>query len=282
MGLGHLATSSLQPAEDFAAFKEKRLKLSSRQKPAFLAAVGDTLFSHGVPAEIKVPEMLLRTGLFINETSQPEIVVTKEVEAVLQNLKLELKEVALPTWDRDKGAFMLIKRYLVYSPAPVHGFNLSKEQSFDLDRDGKEENYSLQDGQLVVSTGSGETWQTPEDWWVENFVFGDANNDGIPDLNLSIWKAGSFGPCKPFWVTGDDNSVKNHLFIFNLVDGSFKPVWQSSNLDQPNYEMVLADIDADGHNELIALEGNYTNPGYRQVSIWKWNGWGFSKLGTNK
>jgi hypothetical protein len=41
---------------------------------------------------------------------------------------------------------------------------------------------------------------------------------------------------KPCWITGDDPSVKNHLFIFKMVNGFFKPVWQSSNLDRPNYE----------------------------------------------
>jgi len=26
--------------------------------------------------------------------------------------------------------------------------------------------------------------------------------------------------------------------------------------------------------------GDYANPGEREVSVWKWNGWGFSKIST--
>jgi len=40
--------------------------------------------------------------------------------------------------------------------------------------------------------------------------------------------------------------VKNHLFIFDLVNGAIKPVWQSSNLDCPNRSVELADLDGDG------------------------------------
>lgn len=97
----------------------------------------------------------------------------------------------------------------------------------------------------------------------------------VGDIMLS--RVGSFGPSKPFWITGEDKSIKNHLF-FKLVNGSFKPVWQSSNLDRPNYDAALEDLDGDGKNELVVTEGSYTDPWERQVSIWKWNGWGFSRI----
>ena len=40
-----------------------------------------------------------------------------------------------------------------------------------------------------------------------------------------------------------------------------KPVWQSSNLDRPNYEAGLADLDGDGTNELVVVEGTMKIPG---------------------
>lgn len=157
-------------------------------------------------------------------------------------------------------------------------FNLMKEQYADLDNDGRNEHYTLRYGRLVVTLHSETIWQTPEEWWVDNFILADANNDGRINLNLSLWKAGSYGPCKPFWETGEDNLVRNHLFIFNLVDGVYKPAWHSSSLSRPNYELFFEDITGSGKNELVTFEGNYNDPKDTRVSVWKWNGWGFTRL----
>ncbi|MTI85235.1 MAG: VCBS repeat-containing protein [Firmicutes bacterium] len=157
-------------------------------------------------------------------------------------------------------------------------YRLVKHRQFDLDGDGTPEKISLQDGEITVQIGSGFFWCSPRDWWVDYFFLGDADNDGTPELNLLVWKQGSFGPQRPFWVKGEDKEIKNHLFIFRLEKGDIKPVWQSSNLDMPNHWAALLDINDDGENELVAVEGSYTNPGKRKVTIWKWNGWGFSRL----
>ena len=73
----------------------------------------------------------------------------------------------------------------------------------------------------------------------------------------------------PFWITSEDKSVKNHLFLFKLINNHIKPVWQSSDLDQPNYKTILDDLDGDGKNELVVTEGNYLKPDYGCVAIWK-------------
>ena len=73
-------------------------------------------------------------------------------------------------------------------------------------------------------------------------------------------------------------SVKNHLFIFKLVEGAFKPVWQSSNLDRPNYKTELVDLDGDRTNELVVVEGDYNDLAVQKTCIWRWNGWGFSMV----
>lgn len=216
--------------------------------------------------------------IYINDHAQPEVLKDEEARSVLKNLGLDLKETVVPAWDQEKQVFVESKKYTTRSLKPWLAFKLIKNRRFDLDQDGMLEDYFLQDGKVKVETGSQTIWQSPEDWWVDDFFLGDSNNDGIYDLNLLVWKAGSFGPSKPFWMTGEDKSIKNHLFIFKLVNGFFKPVWQSSNLDRPNYEAALEDLDGDGKNELVVTEGSYADPGERQVSIWKWNGWGFSRI----
>ena len=160
----------------------------------------------------------------------------------------------------------------------LHEYRLVQELQFDLDGDGTAENYLLRDGTLTIELDSCIIWQTPHDWWVDYFFFGDADNNGAPELNLIVWKAGRFGPQKPFWIEEDDPGVKNHFFIFKLAEGSIKPVWQSSNLDRPNYRAALVDLSGDGENELVALEGCYNDPVKRKITVWKWNGWGFTRI----
>ncbi|MGI5823795.1 MAG: hypothetical protein ACOX6Z_07620 [Dethiobacteria bacterium] len=166
---------------------------------------------------------------------------------------------------------------ILFAPGPPPGYRLMQSRRFDLDGDGVLEKYILQKGILTVYVDSRLLWQSPAHWWVDYFFFGDVNDDGLPELNLSVWKEGSFGPRKPFWLQTEDSSVKNHLFIYKLAGECFKPVWQSSNLDCPNYWAALVNFGSDGGNQLAALEGRYDNPLIRKTTFWQWNGWGFSR-----
>ncbi len=216
--------------------------------------------------------------VFINDQDQPQVLEGEEAKTALENTGLKLSEVTVPAWDQESRVFREDKRYTFYALKPLPESRLVKNRHFDLDQDGTYEDYSLQDGKLKVATGTQTIWQSQDDWWVSDFFLGDSNNDSILELNLLVWKSGSFGPHKPFWITREDMSIKNHLFIFKLAGDNFKPVWQSSNLDRPNYEASLEDLDGDGKNELIVTEGDYTDPGEREVSVWQWNSWGFSKI----
>lgn len=216
--------------------------------------------------------------VLINKDAQPEILTGPEASAVLSKLKLDLDELKIGSLDGAKEANSARFGYLDLAAKGVPRFRLLKELSLDLDRDGAVEVFTLRDGRLTVKTAGTPVWETPDTWWVDDFILGDANNDGIADLCLTVWKSGGFGPCRPFWVTEDDPRVRNHLFIFDLVNGVIKPVWQSSNLDCPNYEIELVDVDGDGQNELLVVEGDYDEPDIRRVGVWKWNDWGFYKV----
>ncbi|MCG8400050.1 MAG: CapA family protein [Firmicutes bacterium] len=219
--------------------------------------------------------------VFINDRAQPRELKGEEAETVLAKLELPLETMDTTVWDREKLAYVKSKRYVFHVPENSFDFRLVKSRHLDLDRNGVPEHYTLRDGGLEVRAGSRILWRSPDRWWVDDFFLGDANNDGMPELNLLVWREGSFGPSKPFWVTEEDTRVGNHLFLFQLADGAFKPVWQSSRLDRPNYGAHLRDLDGDGENELVATEGCYTDPGKRQVTVWKWNGWGFTRAGDS-
>jgi hypothetical protein len=149
----------------------------------------------------------------------------------------------------------------------------------DLDHDEEQEVYVLQGGELTVSENGKIIWQSPPEWWVDSFALADATNDGVMDVSLSVWKAGNYGSSKPFWVKQNDQSAKNHFFVFIFRNNSLEPIWQSSNLKSPNCEFEIADRDHDGKNELIVIEGSYEDwPACkgRHSALWKWNGWGFT------
>ncbi|MHB8125427.1 MAG: hypothetical protein ACYDEJ_07255 [Desulfitobacteriaceae bacterium] len=158
----------------------------------------------------------------------------------------------------------------------------------DLDGDGITEEYSIVDHCLTVREGEQELWRSPRDWCVDNVVLGDADNDGTINMVLTLWKKGSFGSVKPFWLTSEDTDYKNHLFVYRLKNNAMKQVWCSSNLDRPIISLTIRDCDGDCLNELVVEEGqyrkidreHYTLDTTAQVrtTVWRWDEWGFSLL----
>jgi len=216
----------------------------------------------------------------IENFSQPRPANDKESEKILQRLKFPLSQRAVYSWDEKKGSFKKITRAAIYNQPPETRNIISKQSSGDLDENSIGEVYFLDKGRLTIQENSQVVWQSPGDWWIDDFVLADSTNDGVVDLNLSVWKAGSYGETKPFWVEENDWSIKNHFFVFNLQAGKVKPVWQSSNLVRQNQELAIVDVNNDGKNELIVLEKDYPDQERCQnnyLAVWQWSDWGFAK-----
>lgn len=154
--------------------------------------------------------------------------------------------------------------------------------SHDLDSDGTEEKIGLKEQRMDISKSGEVIWSSPKDWRVTAFAIGDSDNDGSVEINLSVWKTGSYGKFKPFWMVGEDVSKKNHLFIMRLQpDGRMKYTWQSSNLDKPICALEIRDFEDDGKNEIVVSEGDY---GQRDAcsserqSVWRWRMWNFFRV----
>ncbi len=200
-------------------------------------------------------------------------------DKILQKPEPLLASRIIYFWNSNNNNFEKVTKDTMYDKTAKNKIVSSKEDQADLNNNLIQETYTLENSRLTIAEKENIAWQSPADWRVDNFFLADSNNDGILDINLSVWKAGDFGESKPFWVEENDMGVKNHFFVFDFVNGAVSPIWQSSNLEKPNCEFIFADIDGDEKNDLIAIEGDYSqklNCDGNYVAVWKWNGWGFS------
>ena len=217
--------------------------------------------------------------VLMENLAQPKKAGKKEADKILQRLRFPIANQDIYLWDGRNNNFEKETRGIIYGDAFKNGTTTSKQEWADLDNNSVFENYNLENGRLTIRENKRKIWQSPSEWWIDDFVLADSINDGIVNINLSLWRSGNFGTSKPFWVKENDMSVKNHFFVLGLSSGSIKQVWGSSNLAEPNCEFKIADVDNDGKNDLVVIEGDYSqkpecNGNY--VAVWKWNGWGFS------
>lgn len=211
--------------------------------------------------------------------AQPEMANKNKADKILQRLDFSLASQGVYSWDDSSNNFEKGTRAAIYSNISKSGVIISKQEQEDLDNDSFPENYVLENGKLIITENEKMIWQSPSDWWIDDFILADSNNDGVVDINLSLWKSGNFGTSKPFWIKENDMAVKNHFFVLDFSGGSIKQVWGSSNLAEPICEFKIADVDNDGKNELVVIEGDYSQNLKcvgNYIAVWKWNGWGFS------
>ena len=217
--------------------------------------------------------------------AQPRMANENETTKILQRLNFSFTSRDVYFWDNSNKNFGEEIRKAIYSDTSKNGGIISKQERADLDNNSVSENYDLENGNLTIMENEKMIWQSQSNWWIDNFILADSNNDGVVDINLSLWKSGSFGTSKPFWVKENDMSVKNHFFVLDFSGGAIKQVWGSSNLTEPNCEFKIADVDNDGKNDLVVVEGDYSQKpkcAGNYVAVWKWNDWGFSNEWRSK
>ena len=103
------------------------------------------------------------------------------------------------------------------------GHKSQEEISLDLNSNGIDESYKLDGHRLRISEKNSELWTSPPEWQISSLLIGDANHDGQEELLLVVWKRGSFGKDKPFWVENNDHKLRCHLFMFKLNGSKSRP-----------------------------------------------------------
>jgi hypothetical protein len=143
--------------------------------------------------------------------------------------------------------------------------------------------YNLECGTLSVSGAGGAVlWQSDPGRWVDGFRLGDVDGDGVEDFVFSLWKSYRFGKASPARMGNDDETVRNHLFVYTALSGHVKPIWGSSDLPCPVYSFEL---DPSGRVTPVSSgmllrtrEGEYRDD-FSQTEatehIYAWEKWGF-------
>jgi len=164
----------------------------------------------------------------------------------------------------DEAASLLAR----VQPPPIQSGRSSRVGAFrsgeiDLTGDGVPEQVHLDGGRVVISSPGDETWQSLPEWQVIDLALGDPNDDGRAELLLALWKPNAEG------------IARSHPFILGYRDGAYRVLWGGSAVADPILGVELADLDADGAQELIVLEQRGAVPA---VAAWRWHGWGYTLL----
>jgi hypothetical protein len=124
----------------------------------------------------------------------------------------------------------------------------------------------------------------PSDWQVASAALADITGDGLAEWVLVVWRPWQDWPIQrwssvpsPIAAFHDETGDSCHLILLDPRDG--REVWAGSALPVPLLAMVVEDVDRDGTNEVVALEGSYAGgrkgPG-NHVDVWGWSGFGFT------
>jgi hypothetical protein len=139
----------------------------------------------------------------------------------------------------------------------------------DLDADGAPETVYWEGERVRVERGGETVWESEPAWRVVDVAVGDFFNDYRQEVLLAMWKDDTAGV------------PRSHPFIMGHRHGRYDLLWGGSAVADPIRDLDLGDVDGDGRNELVVLEGAYEEPEgapARFVTVWRWNGWGFTLL----
>ena len=114
---------------------------------------------------------------------------------------------------------------------------------------------SLSGGRFRAKKDEGVVFETPAAWRVSDYLCGDIDSDGEDEILLLVWKRGSFGEAKPFWIKENDSSYSQHIFIYETDPDRLRPSWMSSALGRKVADWSLGD---DGLLRLKTAEGAET------------------------
>ncbi len=168
----------------------------------------------------------------------------------------------------------------------------------DLDGNGSPETLALAGGSLSILSSSRTLWQSPQGWHIVQAAIGDLNRDGKPDVTLLLWRPFRPWPVDRWLPNGgriaDFHNAEGqscHIILIGWTRGEVHELWAGSAMADPITSFAVVDLDGDNSQELVALEGRYSDPmpslealerpaPARVLKVWEWNGFGFTAVSS--
>jgi hypothetical protein len=187
-------------------------------------------------------------------------------------------------------AFRLDPNGLHQQSMPNGNETLASIQEVDLDGNGTQELLDLKRGRLSILSGRTSTWQSPPDWDIIQAAFADLNHDGHPEVVLLVWRPFRSWPVDQWLPHGgriaDFQNAEGQscqIILIGWKINGYRELWAGSALADPIKSFSVADLNGDNSQELVALEGRYSDPRTapaRTLKVWKWNGFGFTVVSS--
>jgi len=175
---------------------------------------------------------------------------------------------------------------LVTVAVPAGSVHLSPVKQADFDGDGHPETLLLNGGQASILSQGEVVWQSPATWQVVQAEITDLNHDGHPEATLLVWRPFQPWPIDRWLPVGgriasfhDSGGDSCHLILVGRLRGRYEEAWAGSAMAEPVRAFAAADLNGNGSQELVTLEGTYeesrSTPA-RDLKVWEWNGFGFT------
>ncbi len=143
---------------------------------------------------------------------------------------------------------------------------------------------TLENGKVSIISPEGR-WDSPGKWNVQQAACSDLNHDGQPEITLLVSRPFAPWPVDKYLPRGgrinhnqDSAGMSSHIILIQWKNHRWRELWAGSALARPVREFILADMDGDARQELVAREGAYQDADPTSAStlaVWKWNGFGF-------
>jgi len=93
----------------------------------------------------------------------------------------------------------------------------------------------------------------------------DVDGDGRLEIAMGVYKEANFHPV-----------MAKRPFLYHWNGEDIVPVWRGSRLSRPFDDYIFLDLNADGKDELIAIE--ILSEGKKLINAYSWKGFGFESV----
>jgi hypothetical protein len=160
----------------------------------------------------------------------------------------------------------------------------------DLDGNSMPETLDLTAGRLSIISGGITVWQSPPAWQIAQAAISDLNRDGSPEVALLLWRPFLPWPVDKWLPNGgriaefhNADGRSCHIILIGWTRGGYNEVWAGSAMADPVTSLAAVDLDGNNTQELVTLEGRYTDSQSvpaRTLKVWEWNGFGFTVVSS--